>query len=209
MKIYSEDDNKLFEEYTRKFEINKYYNQIISDFNEFFEINIKTSQFDKNQKKDEMKLEENKLPINLQYNNDKIKKYQLLYLNKLLYEKINSIKEEILEKHLMFKDNYIRSLSLLESLKVINEVLIDLKQFTLNIDELFNEYLKDSNNNIILKKHKVSETNLKIVSEEINVEKIKNIIDTLINSNKKINISDEEPCDFLFQLFKLKIGFPI
>ena len=208
MKIYSEDDNKLFEEYTRKFEINKYYNQIISDFNEFFEINIKTSQFDKNEKKDEMKLEENKLPANLQYN-DKIKKYQLLYLNKLLYEKINSIKEEILEKHLMFKDNYIRSLSLLESLKVINEVLIDLKQFTLNIDELFNEYLKDSNNNIILKKQKVSETNLKIVSEEINVEKIKNIIDTLINSNKKINISDEEPSDFLFQLFKLKIGFPI
>ncbi len=109
----------------------------------------------------------------------------------------------------MFKDNYIRSLTLLESLKVINEVLIDLKQFTLNIDELFNEYLKDSNNNIILKKQKVSETNLKIVSEEINVAKIKNIIDILINSNKKINISDEEPSDFLFQLFKLKIGFPI
>ena len=209
MGIYSEEDNKLFEEYTQKVEINKYYNQIIAEFNELFRINIKFSQFDKNQKKNKIKLNKNKLPSNLQYN-DTIKKYQILYLKKLLYEKVKNIKEEILNKHTMIKDNYIKSMTLLESLKVINEVFIDLKEFTLNVDELFNEYLKDNNNNnIIIKKQKVSEEDIKIVSEKINLNTIKNIIDTTINSNKKINISDDEPSDFLFQLFKIKIGFPI
>ena len=191
MGIYSEEDNKLFEEYTQKVEINKYYNQIIAEFNELFRINIKFSQFDKNQKKNKIKLNKNKLPSNLQYN-DTIKKYQILYLKKLLYEKVKNIKEEILNKHTMIKDNYIKSMTLLESLKVINE------------------YLKDNNNNnIIIKKQKVSEEDIKIVSEKINLNTIKNIIDTTINSNKKINISDDEPSDFLFQLFKIKIGFPI
>ena len=58
------------------------------------------------------------------------------------------------------------------------------------------------------KKMKISENEDKKI-HKVSLNEIKEYIKTLINTEKKIDFISEEPKEFLFQLFKLNIGYPL
>jgi len=97
----------------------------------------------------------------------------------------------------------------MKNLKFIKQILNNFKNFSLNVEELFKEFIKgyflESSN----KKRKLTEEKEEIIIQELNLKKIISNINTIININEKVDITKEESGDFLFQLFKLKIGYPL
>ena len=69
--------------------------------------------------------------------------------------------------------------------------------------------LKDIFWKVQKKKRKLTEEKEEIIIQELNLKKIINYINTIINIYEKVDITEEESGDFLFQLFKLKIGYPL
>ena len=58
------------------------------------------------------------------------------------------------------------------------------------------------------KKMKICENEDKKI-HKISLNEIKEYIKTFVNTNKTIDFISEEPKEFLFQLFKLNIGYPL
>ena len=59
-----------------------------------------------------------------------------------------------------------------------------------------------------IKKMKISENEDKII-HKVSLNEIKEYIKKIINTDKTIDFISEEPKEFLFQLFKLNIGYPL
>ena len=204
---YTENDEKLFQKYEKEFQIKNCYNNVIHYFNALFNSSIiNLDEFGKNNfllvakfKKEIHELEK--------YN--KFKNFESLYLNKLLHIKINEVKDIYLNEVKKINDSYIKSNSRLENLKIIQQILNNFKNFSLNVEELFKEFIKGYFLESSKKKRKLTEEKEEIIIQELNLKKIINYINTIINIYEKIDITEEESGDFLFQLFKLKIGYPL
>jgi hypothetical protein len=139
----------------------------------------------------------------------KFKKYKNLYLKKLLYEEIKKNKEkflkEIKEQHTL----QINLFLLLNNMILIKNILEELENFSYNIEKMFNDFINDKYFDVVIKKRKISENEKINIQNKINIKDIFKYILKIIDLKEKVNITQEDTGDFLFKLFKLKIGYPI
>ena len=207
MENYSENDEKLFEQYDKLFKIKNCYNNVIQYFKAIFNSTI--INLDNENKLSLIVVSKNeKIMINLKKFN-KFKIYKNLYLKKLLYEEIKKNKEkflkEIKEQHTL----QINLFLLLNNMILIKNILEELENFSYNIEKMFNDFINDKYFDVVIKKRKISENEKINIQNKINIKDIFKYILKIIDLKEKVNITQEDTGDFLFKLFKLKIGYPI
>ena len=127
----------------------------------------------------------------------------------LLYEEIKKNKEiflkEIKEQHNLQINLFLLS----NNMRLIKNILDELENFSYNIEKIFKDFIDDKYFDVVFKKRKISENEKINIQNKLNIKDIFTYILKIIDLKEKVNITQEDTSDFLFKLFKLKIGYPI
>ena len=182
------------------------YEDIILYLNKFFQSKIlKVKNDNYNNYNELLKYKELINELN-QYHKFQI--FKNLYLNKLLNNKIKENKNSLLNEIKEINNSILEINCIINNLDLIKKVLLDLKKLSFDIGKIFKDFMEENYPSESNKKMKISENEDKKI-HKITLNEIKEYIKTLINTEKKIDFISEEPKEFLFQLFKLNIGYPL
>ena len=231
-KIEEENDNNKYNQFIKKYEIKKDYDIIIGYLNNLVTYILPDSNNQKNNTKEkkesddeeevdtyenEKKRKEEILnnekilrnSIQLLFNKEeKFMEYIEIYLkyhfNKYINESKNNIEEKIKKKINKLKTQKLIYYKLEKIIEIINE----LKLFKFNIKDNFENFIEE---NYLLYPRKVQALEKKKaktikLSFEDFIKKIKIYIG---NNADLIDIYSEEPNDYIFRLFRYKIGLDI
>ena len=184
------------------------YEDVIVYLNKFFQskiLKIKNDDYNYNNYNELLKYKQLINELN-QYH--KFQNFKNLYLNKLLNNKIKENKNSLLNEINEINKSILEINGLISNLDLIKTVLLNLKKISFNIEKIFNDFMEENYPSESNKKMKICENEDKKI-HKISLNEIKEYIKTLVNTNKTIDFISEEPKEFLFQLFKLTIGYPL
>ena len=203
---YTVKDEQLLKKYLKRFEMKNCYEDIILYLNKFFQSKIlKVKNDNYNNYNELLKYKELINELN-QYHKFQI--FKNLYLNKLLNNKIKENKNSLLNEIKEINNSILEINCIINNLDLIKKVLLDLKKLSFDIGKIFKDFMEENYPSESNKKMKISENEDKKI-HKVSLNEIKEYIKTLINTEKKIDFISEEPKEFLFQLFKLNIGYPL
>ena len=117
-------------------------------------------------------------------------------------------KEIILTEIKTIHENRINKYLFNEKLNLINKIVNELDNFSFKIKDTFNDFIKENISDNPNKKRKIGE-NEEITMNTYTMKDIFSYIINKINKKENINLIEEENRDFIFQCFKLKIGYPL
>ena len=221
--INPEHKLEKFNNFIKKYEIKNDYNKIIDYLNVL--INFSMPKFNQSNE-DSDDEEDEKIFSNLMERESKIMKeeeklrneiniivekepkfieYIEIYLNHYFYEYVNSIKNNYTEKiNIILKD--IKSQKLISyKLDKIIEIINDLKLYNFNIKEHFNNFMEENLDKLPSKIKIIDKDNIEKINFTFKdfIEKLKGYLG---NSQEKVEMFSEDPNEFMFRLFRLKIG---
>ena len=205
---YTVKDEKLLQKYLKIFEMKNCYEDVIVYLNKFFQskiLKIKNDDYNYNNYNELLKYKQLINELN-QYH--KFQNFKNLYLNKLLNNKIKENKNSLLNEINEINKSILEINGLISNLDLIKTVLLNLKKISFNIEKIFNDFMEENYPSESNKKMKICENEDKKI-HKISLNEIKEYIKTFVNTNKTIDFISEEPKEFLFQLFKLTIGYPL
>ena len=138
----------------------------------------------------------------------KCQKFILYYAFKLIYNKIMENKDETFKELDKLRDNIINNYTKIEIMKIIDNFITQLKFNSLDINNEYNEFLKESEHDYELFKSKIKIDNQK--EKIVYYPKLKEIIGFLTNlvRNIEINLNDQDKRELIFECFKYQIGYP-
>ena len=203
---YTINDEKLYQKYLKIFEMKNCYDDIILYLNTFFQSKIIKIKDDNYNSYNEL-LRQKKL-INELNQYHKFQIFKNLYLNRLLNHNIKKKKNSLLKEINEISNSILEINGIINNLNLIKDVLLDLKKLSFDIEIIFKDFMEENYPGESIKKMKISENEDKII-HKVSLNEIKEYIKKIINTDKTIDFISEEPKEFLFQLFKLNIGYPL
>ena len=130
----------------------------------------------------------------------------LLYYLKLSYYNLNDNKEELLTESDKIKNEFCNNYNRIEKIILIKPALDGLKFFSFDINEMFNNFMKEyEENNSVVKKIKLDNKNI-VEKFSPNLDEIIDFLKKLVGE-KEIDMSDDDKRDFVFECFKFQIGY--
>ena len=207
MKKYSKSHEKLFKKYDKIFEIKNCYSKIIECFKAIFKSSIKD--LENKNKMSLIEVSENEEFLSDFEKFPKFKMFKKLYLEQLLYNEISKNKSIFLEEIKKINNSQIKLFLLLENLQLLKIIIEELESFSYELEILFQDFINDYYFEPVNKKRKISETEILNIKYKVNMKDVIENIMKIIDSNEKVDVTQEDSGDFIFQLFKLKIGYPL
>ena len=202
-----EEDINLFNQYEKIFKMKNCYNDILIYFNALLNSNI-IELIDVDKLPDLITAAKYNIKIQNLYKYKEFYTFEKVFLQYLLSNKIKENKEIILTEIKTIHENRINKYLFNEKLNLINKIVNELDNFSFKIKDTFNDFIKENISDNPNKKRKIGE-NEEITMNTYTMKDIFSYIINKINKKENINLIEEENRDFIFQCFKLKIGYPL